>query len=107
MPFRCRRPCTGPRHTAPYKERTTMSDLIKASPDEHCRLCGHACLARRAGGEIGRCGAGRLIGLSTALAHYGEEPPISGYGDEAAGSGTIFFTRCVLRCVFCQNWQIS
>lgn len=84
-----------------------MSDIVTASPDESCRLCGHACLARRSAGEVGRCGAGRLIGLSSALLHYGEEPPISGSGDESGGSGTIFLTRCVLRCVFCQNWQIS
>jgi putative pyruvate formate lyase activating enzyme len=37
----------------------------------------------------------------------GEEPPLSGGGKLAGGSGTIFFTRCVLGCVFCQNWQIS
>jgi len=84
-----------------------MSDNVKTSPDEHCQLCGHACRARRAAGDIGRCGAGRLIGLSTSLLHYGEEPPISGVGEEAGGSGAMFFTRCVLRCVFCQNWQIS
>ncbi len=85
-----------------------MSSGAKASPDEYCQLCGHACRARRAEGEKGRCGAGRLVGVSSALLHPGEEPPISGYGSgEEGGSGTIFFTRCVLRCVFCQNWQIS
>ncbi len=78
----------------------------KVSPDIHCRLCGRACLARRAKGEKGRCGAGALAGFSSALQHYGEEPPISGEAD-GGGSGTIFFTRCVLSCVFCQNWQIS
>ncbi|MDR1043958.1 MAG: radical SAM protein [Candidatus Adiutrix sp.] len=84
-----------------------VSSGIKTSPDEYCRLCGHACLARRARGETGRCGAGRLVGFSTALLHHGEEPPLSGDGSRNGGSGTIFFTRCVLRCVFCQNWQIS
>ncbi len=84
-----------------------MSQGVKASPDEHCQLCGRACLARRAHGEVGFCGAGRLVGFSNALLHPGEEPPLSGDGSQGGGSGTIFFTRCVLRCVFCQNWQIS
>ncbi|MCL2028982.1 MAG: radical SAM protein [Deltaproteobacteria bacterium] len=77
------------------------------SPDDNCRLCGHVCLARRSLGETGRCGAGREVGLSSALLHLGEEPPLSGGGEIPGGSGTIFFTRCVLGCVFCQNWQIS
>lgn len=80
---------------------------MNRSPDEFCQLCGHACLAQRAKGETGRCGAGRLVGVSAALLHYGEEPPISGSEPDSGGSGTIFFTRCVLRCAFCQNWQIS
>lgn len=84
-----------------------MSEGAKISPDENCQLCGHACLARRAKGEKGFCGAGQLVGFSTALLHHGEEPPLSGDGSLTGGSGTIFFTRCVLRCVFCQNWQIS
>ena len=47
--------------------------------------------------------------MSSSLIHHGEEPPISGQnlsGSER-GSGTIFFARCPLHCVFCQNWQIS
>ncbi|MDL2259814.1 radical SAM protein [Deltaproteobacteria bacterium OttesenSCG-928-K17] len=80
---------------------------MRASPDEHCRLCGRACLAERSAGQRGFCGAGQGVGFSTALLHQGEEPPLSGDGSEGGGSGTIFFTRCVLRCVFCQNWQIS
>lgn len=84
-----------------------MSAGIKISPDENCQLCGRSCLARRAAGEVGFCGAGREVGFSNALLHHGEEPPLSGDGSQPGGSGTIFFTRCVLRCVFCQNWQIS
>ncbi|MDR0882362.1 MAG: radical SAM protein [Candidatus Adiutrix sp.] len=84
-----------------------MKSAARVSPDEYCRLCGRACLARRATGETGFCGAGRLVGFSAALLHHGEEPPLSGPDPTYGGSGTIFFTRCVLRCVFCQNWQIS
>ncbi len=78
---------------------------MKAS--QYCMLCGRACLPRRADGQTGWCGAGRQVGVASALLHYGEEPPFSGDGPGDGGSGTIFFTRCVLRCVFCQNWQIS
>ena len=45
--------------------------------------------------------------FSDAFLHHGEEPPISGLDPYHGGSGTIFFTRCNLHCVFCQNWQIS
>ena len=81
----------------------TLSSAMPAS----CSLCGRACQARRESGETGYCGAGDRIGLAAALLHHGEEPPISGLDPQQGGSGTIFFTRCPLRCVFCQNWQIS
>jgi putative pyruvate formate lyase activating enzyme len=45
------------------------------------------------------------VGVSQALLHHGEEPPLS--GSPPGGSGTIFFTRCNLSCVFCQNHAIS
>lgn len=72
-----------------------------------CRACGRACGADRAGGQAGVCRAG-AEGLeharwSAALPHFGEEPMLVGRG----GSGTVFFSHCCLRCVFCQNWQIS
>lgn len=54
-------------------------------------------------GQIGFCKAGLLPMVSSFHAHFGEEPPISGRN----GSGTIFFTHCSLRCVFCQNHPIS
>ena len=72
-----------------------------------CGLCGHFCQVRRTEGEQGCCTAGEHAEISDAFLHHGEEPPISGTDPVQGGSGTIFFTRCNLHCVFCQNWQIS
>jgi putative pyruvate formate lyase activating enzyme len=68
-----------------------------------CRLCPWHCGVRRLQGGMGRCGAGSLPRIAKALAHFGEEPPITG----ANGSGAVFFAHCNLGCCFCQNWQIS
>jgi putative pyruvate formate lyase activating enzyme len=68
-----------------------------------CRLCPRACGVDRIAGETGYCGAGPEPTIATALPHFGEEPPLSGKG----GAGTIFFSRCNLKCVYCQNYQIS
>ncbi len=68
-----------------------------------CRLCPRECKINREKGERGFCKAGIDLTVSSFHAHFGEEPPISGY----RGSGTIFLTYCNLRCVFCQNYPIS
>jgi putative pyruvate formate lyase activating enzyme len=68
-----------------------------------CRLCPRACRVNRLEGEKGYCGAGAELMISSAFAHFGEEPPLVG----SHGSGTIFLTHCNLRCVFCQNYDIS
>lgn len=67
-----------------------------------CRLCPRKCGADRENGNIGVCG---VAGLKIARAglHFGEEPCISG----KRGSGTIFFSGCSLKCIFCQNTPIS
>lgn len=72
-----------------------------------CSFCGRRCSVRKSGPKPvpGFCGALDKIKVSAALIHHGEEPPLSGY--PPGGSGTIFFTRCNLECVFCQNHQIS
>ena len=54
-------------------------------------------------GHIAACYTGRLAAVSSAFPHFGEEDCLRGW----RGSGTIFFSRCNLRCVFCQNWDIS
>ena len=68
-----------------------------------CRLCPRSCEAHRSEGEVGICTAGRDVKVSSAFPHFGEEPPLVGN----FGSGTIFFANCNLRCVFCQNYEIS
>jgi putative pyruvate formate lyase activating enzyme len=68
-----------------------------------CELCPRACRADRTKGETGYCGAGNALSVSSAFPHFGEEAPLVGRN----GSGTIFFSRCNLRCVFCQNHDIS
>jgi putative pyruvate formate lyase activating enzyme len=68
-----------------------------------CGLCPRRCGVKRFEGERGFCGAPDKLVISSIFPHHGEEPPLSG----TAGSGTVFFTHCTLKCVFCQNYQIS
>jgi len=73
-----------------------------------CDLCPRDCRVDRSAGGIGLCGVGGRAGLAASLLHYGEEPVISGTaGPPGPGSGTLFFTGCNLKCLFCQNHQIS
>ncbi len=69
----------------------------------HCALCPRRCGVDRTSGETGFCGAPAGLVISSIFPHHGEEPPLSGTG----GSGTVFFTHCTLKCLFCQNYQIS
>jgi putative pyruvate formate lyase activating enzyme len=69
----------------------------------HCRLCPRECGVNRTEGQRGVCRAGYLPAVASAFAHFGEEPELVG----SRGSGTIFMTHCNLRCVFCQNGDIS
>ncbi len=66
-------------------------------------LCPRGCGANRAAGERGACGAGAELAVARAALHFWEEPPISGN----AGSGTVFFSHCPLRCIYCQNHEIA
>src|ERR1051325_10512370 len=68
-----------------------------------CECCPRACKVDRIAGKLGICRIPASIVVSHIGLHFGEEPPISG----TRGSGTIFFAGCNLRCVFCQNYQIS
>lgn len=67
-----------------------------------CRICPHNCGVNRYN-SLGFCQANTQLKINLFQLHYGEEPVISG----TKGSGTIFFSHCNLRCVFCQNHTIS
>jgi putative pyruvate formate lyase activating enzyme len=68
-----------------------------------CALGPRACGVARAAGEQGHCLVGAAAEIASAGPHHGEEAPLVGRG----GSGTIFLASCNLRCVFCQNYDIS
>jgi putative pyruvate formate lyase activating enzyme len=68
-----------------------------------CKLCPRTCGVDRLDGKAGFCQATSQLEISSIQRHFGEEPPLVGEG----GSGTIFFTHCGLRCVFCINHEIS
>ncbi len=70
---------------------------------EHCQLCPRGCGVNRKKGEKGFCRAPLRPVIFSFHPHFGEE--MSLVGDN--GSGTIFFSNCNLRCIFCQNWPIS
>lgn len=68
-----------------------------------CNQCPRKCDTERTEKGFGFCGVGELPKIARAALHFDEEPPISG----TRGAGTIFFSGCNLRCVFCQNYDIS
>jgi putative pyruvate formate lyase activating enzyme len=70
---------------------------------ERCRVCPRMCGVNRLADERGECRTGRRAVVSSYHLHFGEEPPLVGWG----GSGTIFFTHCNLHCQYCQNYEIS
>jgi len=80
------------------KKIATLKKIIK-----HCVLCPRKCSIDRTAGEKGFCNLSDELIVKSAIAHYGEEPPLSG----RHGAGTIFFSSCNLRCIYCQNYQIS
>ena len=70
---------------------------------EECSLCPNQCGVNRRRGERGLCRATDKVTVFSHHPHFGEELPLVG----KHGSGTIFFSNCNLRCVFCQNWPIA
>lgn len=69
----------------------------------NCNQCPRKCNTERTEDHFGFCGVGELPKIARAALHFDEEPPISG----TRGAGTIFFSGCNLKCVFCQNYEIS
>ncbi|MDH3260561.1 MAG: radical SAM protein [Acidimicrobiia bacterium] len=70
---------------------------------QNCRACPRDCGVDRSGQDPTLCRIGRYVRVAAAFPHFGEEDCLRG----TRGSGTIFFSSCNLRCVFCQNWDIS
>ena len=75
-----------------------MNELLN-----NCKLCPKNCSINRNCGQVGFCKSGNKIKIAKAYLHMWEEPPVTGKN----GSGTIFFSNCNLRCIFCQNYYIS
>ena len=69
----------------------------------NCTVCPRDCEIDRTKGETGYCRSGQFAYVASYCDHHGEEPPLSGFN----GSGTVFLGNCNLRCVFCQNADIS
>ena len=79
------------------------NELLGNRALERCELCPRRCGAARGAGARGVCGADASLKIARAALHMWEEPPISG----ESGSGTIFFSGCPLKCIYCQNHEIS
>ncbi|HEX3142752.1 MAG TPA: radical SAM protein, partial [Pyrinomonadaceae bacterium] len=95
-------------HQPAYVELLESGELARrVEALEHlllsCTVCPLDCGNNRLNDEIARCYSGRLPIVSSYTAHFGEEPPLTG----TRGAGNIFFGNCNLRCVYCQNYQIS
>lgn len=81
--------------------KATANTLVKRL--RNCDICPRNCEVNRLKGEKGYCGANKDMVVYSAFLHHGEEPGISGEG----GSGTIFFSGCNLKCIYCQNYKFS
>ena len=85
--------------------RAQIEDRVAAALEEleDCRACPRNCGCNRLENETRACHTGRHAVVASAFPHFGEEDCLRGW----RGSGTIFFSLCNLRCVFCQNWDVS
>ncbi len=86
-------------HSGELKRRAERLEARLAS----CDICPRQCRVNRLEGELGFCHSSHRPIVSAVCAHHGEEPVLSG----SRGSGAIFFGNCNMRCVYCQNYQIS
>ncbi len=93
-----------PSYIDAFKTNTLQKRAIEAVKMlESCSICPRKCGVNRLKDEQGFCSTGRRAKVFSYFAHHGEEPAVSG----TMGSGTIFFSRCNLRCVYCQNYEFS
>lgn len=85
--------------------QTELWEKVRRAEDilKKCSLCPRNCRVDRTGGDVGFCKTGARPFVASWGPHFGEEKPLVG----RFGSGTIFFSNCNLRCIFCQNWTIS
>ncbi|MCX6168935.1 MAG: radical SAM protein [Ignavibacteriales bacterium] len=81
-----------------YKKAEAAEEILKS-----CKSCPRGCEVDRTKGNTSFCQSGFLPIVSSYTAHFGEEPVLSG----SRGAGNIFFGNCNLRCIFCQNYEIS
>jgi len=94
--------------SAAYLTRHAKGELesrIKKARERlaECESCPRQCGVNRLEDERGICRTGLMAEVSSYAPHFGEESPLVG----ESGSGTIFFSRCNLLCLFCQNYEIS
>ena len=93
-----------PNYLKTYKEGKLENKIEQLSRIlARCTLCPRQCKVNRDNDERGFCGAGRDLRISSVFPHLGEESCLVG----RFGSGTIFFSHCNLKCIFCQNYEIS
>src|SRR4030042_220420 len=86
--------------------KLTIKDIYKEEEQEllsNCTLCPHECGVNRFKGGYGYCGMDAGMNIASICIHRGEEPPVSG----PDGICNIFFSGCNLRCIYCQNHEIS
>ena len=86
-----------------YNASALYSEKWLARLMSDCILCPRNCHVNRTLGNSGYCGSSDLLFAARAALHFWEEPCISG----TRGSGTVFFSVCNLRCIFCQNHDIA
>jgi len=86
-------------------ERNELTKRIEIAHErlKECQICPRRCKVNRLAGGRGICQVGELPMISSYNPHFGEEDPLVG----SHGSGTIFLTHCNLKCIFCQNYDIS
>ncbi len=95
--------CTEPNYLQYSLEKLEQVYQDMIGQYEECMLCPHQCKVNRKKGEQGFCRGGIETKLGSSSLHFGEEPPVTG----TRGSGTLFFSHCTLRCVYCQNYPLS